>query len=58
MCRPTGKQYESSSKSKKIFEAKKIGKTFTEKYTLMYTTKIKEKEGRKIFDEFWRLGDI
>lgn len=42
ICRNSGKQYVSSSKIRKIFEAKKIGKTCPNTCKLQCTTKIKE----------------
>lgn len=58
ICRNSGKHYVSSSKSRKNFDAKKIGKTCTNKCKLQCTMKIKEEDRQKIFDEFWKLGDL
>ncbi|CAG9760292.1 unnamed protein product [Ceutorhynchus assimilis] len=56
--RNSGKEYVSSSKSKRIYGAKKIGKACTNKCRLQCATKIQVEERQKIFEEFWKLGDI
>lgn len=51
----SGKSYVSSSKSNKVFEAKKVLPPCGEKFKLKCFTKFTEENRQSIFEDYWKL---
>lgn len=56
--RNTGKSYVSQSKTKKIFNERKLRTACGNKCRLHCTDKISETDRQKLFDAFWNIADL
>ncbi|CAH1113390.1 unnamed protein product [Psylliodes chrysocephalus] len=56
--RNMGMEYQSVSKSSKIFKAREILEPYTDKCKLSCSTKISEDQRKNIFNKYWPLGNL